>query len=137
MTLKSTFFGGRNTEVADLFDDILGTVVGASFTNYNVLESEDDFKLEIYLPGVKKSDFKIDYEDDAFIISYESGESEEPEGYTYHKRGYKPYSFTKTFRLPKTVDVESINASYKEGILVVTFPKTEDGKKKSFTVEVK
>lgn len=98
----------------------------------NVKESENEFKIELAVPGLKKEDFKLAIENNVLTISSERKEEQEEKdknGYTRKEFSYQ--SFSRSFNLPeKLVDAEKIEASYNEGILNISIPKREEQKPK-------
>ncbi|MGK7389918.1 MAG: Hsp20/alpha crystallin family protein [Candidatus Cyclobacteriaceae bacterium M2_1C_046] len=96
----------------------------------NISETENDFKLEVAAPGMKKEDFNIVVNDNVLTISSEkTREEREEEKFTRREFSYE--AFQRRFTLPKTVDEENINASYKDGVLEISIPKKEEAKRKS------
>jgi HSP20 family protein len=102
----------------------------------DILESEAGFELHLALPGVSKEAVKIDFQEGKLIISGErkapvaAPEAEESEGKKapQFRRVETSYgTFTRTFRLPDTVDVTAIEAEMTDGILRVRLP--FDGRK--------
>ena len=90
------------------------------------------------IPGLKKSDFKIDIDNQILSVGAEtkSENSEENENYTRREFGYS--SFKRTFAIPDSVESEKIHAGYQDGILKITLPKWEEAKKKPIkTIEIK
>ena len=49
---------------------------------------------------------------------------------TFLRKEYSFGSFTRSFRLPNTVDSDNIEASYEDGVLHLTIPKKEEAKPK-------
>lgn len=94
----------------------------------NIKETDTSFEVELALPGFKKDDFKIEVNDKMLTISSEiSNESEEKkENYIRQEFSYK--SFSRSFRLPRTVDSEKIEATYENGVLSLNIPKKEEAK---------
>jgi HSP20 family protein len=100
----------------------------------NIKETEDGFNLELAAPGLEKEDFKLELDNDVLTISAEKkvenetteGNDEKAEKYTRREFSYQ--SFQRTFTLPETIDVSKINASYQNGVLMVTLPKKEEAK---------
>ena len=82
-------------------------------TDYRVLDNA----IEISLPGFSKKDINIEV--DGNVLSISSDVKEE---------GFRQ-SFSKRFRLPNTVDTDSISASMKNGVLTVDFKKADNSKK--------
>lgn len=94
----------------------------------NVKETEDDFQLELAVPGLKKEDFNVKVEEGMLTISAErkNEETEKTDGYT--RREFQFSNFTRRFTLPESANDSAISATYTDGILVVTLPKKEEAK---------
>ena len=125
----STWFDDFSlNEFPSLFSSNFNT--GISLPKVNIKEVSDAFIVEMAVPGLKKSDFEINLENNILSISAELKEEQEnnDEGYTRRQFGYS--SFKRTFTLPETVNDSKINASYNEGILLVQLPKKEEAKQK-------
>ncbi|MDX5348970.1 MAG: Hsp20/alpha crystallin family protein [Hymenobacteraceae bacterium] len=98
----------------------------------NIRETDKDFQIEVAAPGLKKEDFNIDVENGMLMISSEKKEEKEDkkeEDDNYTRREYNYSSFQRSFRLPETVKEEDINASYKDGVLMLTIPKKAETNK--------
>lgn len=100
------------------------------FNNYlpatNVVETENGFELELASPGLSKEDFKIDIENNLLTISSEKEINNEHKEKNYTRKEFMVSSFSRSFNLPKTVDLDKIKAEYKDGILKVELPKKEE-----------
>lgn len=110
--------------------DFLAT--GSSVPAVNILETEDDFKVEMAVPGMKKEDFIIDLERNVLTISaadkVEKEEIEHAGRYTRKEFNYR--AFKRSFTLPEIVADEKISAHYNAGVLGITIPKKEEAKPK-------
>lgn len=105
----------------------------------NVFETEKEFKIEMSLPGFVKEDVQLINKDNLLTIKVEkevSKEAENKETFKYAHREFGAYNFEKQYRLPKTVDGESISAKFENGILNIVLPKKEEAKEKA-PVEIK
>ena len=121
-------------------DDILNNNFGSEFLpNFNtgislpavnVIEHDDNYIVEMAIPGLKKSDFDINIDNQILSISAETKEDKEFEDKNYTRREFGYSSFKRTFKLPKTVETEKISANYTDGILKVALPKRDEAKKK-------
>lgn len=122
--------------VEDLFNRDLQSVFAQNFNTgitlpkVNIKETADAYFVEMAAPGLKKSDFHIDLDNQVLSISTEIEEEneEKDENYTRQEFGYS--SFKRSFTLPETVDDGKIKANYKEGILSIHLPKKEEAKQK-------
>jgi len=86
----------------------------------NVLESENGYTIEMAIPGFSKEDLHIDVEKNLLTISVDKKEAEDIK---YKLREFNYNQFKRSFRLPKSVDVEAIEAKFKKGILEISLPK--------------
>ena len=132
-------FGLRN-ELNRLFDNPLSELARSTeFFNVwvpplDLYEDKDQLTVKVEVPGMKKEDIALSVHEGALSIS---GERKEQNGHedseTY--RSERLYGkFNRTVTLPSPVAVEKIKASYKDGILTVTLPKTEEAKPRQIEV---
>ena len=98
----------------------------------NVKEGENEFTIELAAPGLTKEDFKIKLEEDLLTISRTSEEKKEEteEKRNYTRKEFSFSSFSRSFRLPDTIDGEKIDANYTDGVLYLALPKKEEAKAK-------
>ena len=94
----------------------------------NIMESKDEFEVSIAAPGLNKKDFKINLENNILAVSVESKEEIVDENKKYTRKEFLRNSFKRSFTIPRTVEVEKINAEYKDGILNVVLPKKAEAK---------
>ncbi len=114
-------------DVESMFPGRWKAVSANAFPAVNISETDKEFNVEVAVPGYKKEDFKVNVDDDILTISAESKSetAEEGDGKQYSRREYSFNAFTRSFRLPENAKDDAISASYKEGILSLTIPKTE------------
>lgn len=92
----------------------------------NIGENTDAFRIEVAAPGMKREDFKVNYDNGKLIISSEFNETVD-EGERYTLREFSYQSFQRTFNISQeVVDGEKIRASYEDGVLRITLPKREE-----------
>ncbi len=102
----------------------------------DLVEEKDNLVAKVELPGVKKEEIEISVHDGVLTISGErKSEEEVKEGESVRSERYFG-RFQRSFSLPKPVAVEKAKANYKDGILTVTLPKTEEAKPKQIAVSV-
>ena len=128
------FYGGRQ----------VGRPVVSRFQNaqpnlpaVNVKETETAFHIELAAPGLKKEDLKINVENNTLTIGYQPEAKTEDTTPAYTRQEFSFNAFTRTFRLPKTVNADQITAAYTDGILTVALPKVEvkeENKVKEITI---
>ncbi|WP_179353519.1 Hsp20/alpha crystallin family protein [Winogradskyella vidalii] len=103
---------------------------GISLPKVNIKENADSYRVEMAVPGLKKSDFQIDLDNQVLSISTTKKEESEEAKENFTRREFGYASFKRTFSLPETVAEDKIEASYNEGILSIHLPKKEAAKQK-------
>ena len=99
-------------------------------------EDKDNLVALVELPGMKKENLDVSVHDGVLSIAGErTRESQSEAGGTY--RSERCFGrFHRTISLPKPVKVDAIKAAYKDGVLTVTMPKTEEARPKQIEVNV-
>jgi HSP20 family protein len=94
--------------------------------------------MELYAPGLKKSDFHLDIEGDTLTVSFENKteNKEEDKQKGWFRQEYRMQSFSRSFSLGDTVDTAKIAARYENGVLYLQLPKKEDAQRISRSVEI-
>jgi HSP20 family protein len=101
----------------------------------DVAEEKDKIFVRVEVPGMNESDLKVSFEDGLLTVSGER-QFERKDDRNYHRIERTYGSFTRTFSLPRTVDANSIAASYRDGILEIEIPKLEEAKPKQIQINV-
>lgn len=96
----------------------------------NIIENKGDYRIEVAAPGLDKSDFRINVENNILTISAEKEEKQEENNERFMRREFNYSSFSRSFTLPETMNADKISARHKDGILQVTIPKKEEDKDK-------
>jgi HSP20 family protein len=129
-------------EIDRLFDSPIATVARTSqFLNswapaIDLYEDKDNFVIKAEVPGVTKEDIAVSLHDGALSISGErKGEEKYQESGVYRAERFLG-RFQRTVILPKAVEAEKVKANYKDGVLTVTLPKTEEAKPKPIEIKV-
>ncbi|WP_178984850.1 Hsp20/alpha crystallin family protein [Winogradskyella helgolandensis] len=117
-----------NRDLPSVFNSNFNT--GMTLPKVNIKETADAYLVEMAVPGLKKSDFNIDIDNQVLSISTEKSEENEQKGENYTRREFGYSSFKRTFSLPETVEEDKIKASYNEGLLNIHLPKKEEAKQK-------
>lgn len=123
--LLPSFFDDMFKPWKDLFDSNGGRSWTATVPAVNISEEKDAFKLSLAAPGMSKNDFNVDVDGDMLTISAEKEEKKETKEEKVSREEYNYSSFTRSFRLPEGVKLESISALYQDGVLKVTLPKKD------------
>ncbi len=102
----------------------------------DVFEEGDNVVVKAELPGMGKEDIDVKVTDDIVTISGEKKKEEKVEKKNYYRMERSYGSFTRSLRLPTEVQTEKAVAKFKEGVLEVRIPKTEEAKKKEKKVSI-
>ncbi|MBI4688502.1 MAG: Hsp20/alpha crystallin family protein [Nitrospirae bacterium] len=96
----------------------------------DIYEESDDIVVKGEFPGINKEDIEVNLTDGTITISGEKKKEEkiEKKNYFHLERSYG--SFKRSFSLPSEVQTDKAKASFKDGVLEVRVPKTEEAKKK-------
>lgn len=119
---------------SDLFNDLFENVVTtpdlrrSTVPNVNIIENDDNFRLELAAPGLKKEDFKISLDNEMLTISTEKKSENTEKNEKYTRKEFSYSSFLRSFTLPEVVDAEKIKANYENGIMTLELPKKEEAK---------
>ena len=101
----------------------------------DLYEDHDNLVVTAELPGMKKEDFDISLHQGSLIISGERKEESTTEDGESSRSERFFGRFQRAVDLPKLVDPNGVTASYKDGILTVKLPKTEESKPKQIAVK--
>jgi len=108
---------------------------GTWWPTMEVAEHDDRITVKAELPGVKNEDVEVSVLDDTLTVSGEKKESQEDKGDGYYHSERRYGSFRRDIRLPASVDANKVEATYRDGVLTITLPKTEQAKAKRIPVK--
>ncbi|MFN8257653.1 MAG: Hsp20/alpha crystallin family protein [Bacteroidales bacterium] len=94
----------------------------------NISEKDDRFEIELAAPGMEKSDFRININNDLLTIKSEKNYKDEVSNSNYSRKEFSYSAFERSFTLPDNVDSDNIKAGYVNGILNLEIPKKEEAK---------
>lgn len=146
MTLVKFNNGLKNNARGPFFNDVFDSILNDSFIGdklvaripaVNIAETENEFQVELAVPGLKKEDFKINLDKNILTVSSEKKTENVEEGKKFSKREYSYNSFSRSFTLPESADHSKIEADYTDGILTLTIAKKEEAKFQSREIAVK
>jgi len=104
---------------------------GATLPAANIRETNEDFRIEIATPGMKRDDFKVALDHNVLTVSYDGNEQTSQEQPAYSHREFNYQAFQRSFALPEQkIQGDKIEARYTDGILYITVPKREEAKVK-------
>jgi HSP20 family protein len=102
----------------------------------DVYEEKDDIVVKAELPGMDKDNIEVNLTDRTLTIKGEKKKEEEMKEENYYRSERSYGSFLRTLELPKDVHADKVKATFKNGILEVRMPKTEEAKAKEIKVKV-
>jgi HSP20 family protein len=133
-----TYLPKVDFQIDRLFDEALRSVSGdvAWAPACNAYEDEQGFWVEASLPGMDPNDIELQVEDGVLTVRGER-KGLRKEGATHYISELTAGKFSRCFALPSSVDPHKASASYRNGILTVQFPKSEEAKPRRIMIEAK
>ena len=122
--LFDEFFGERRTSMAE----------GQWAPAVDVSETESEMVVRVELPGMTHDDIEVNLQDNVLTLKGEKKQEKKEEKENFHRLERSYGSFTRSFSLPAGVKQEDIKATFKDGVLEVSLPKTEEVKPKKIAI---
>ena len=133
----STLFNNDNFD--NLFDNFL--TLGQTRQNYmtvpraNTIKTENGYSIEMAAPGFSRDEFELDIDRNTLTVSVNTEDTADYEK-NVTVREYKFQSFTRSWTLPETANIDGIEARYEAGILYIDVPvEAERRSRKAITVQ--
>lgn len=126
-------------ELDRLFDSVFGRFPRERGESYwtpslDIEETEDTIIVRVELPGMSKDDIKVNLSGDTLTISGERKQEMEKKSKTYYRIERSYGKFQRTVTLPAEVEGDKAKASYRNGILELTLPKSAKSKAREITI---
>ena len=111
---------------------------GRNHVPVNIRETDKTYEMEVVAPGLRKEDFQLNLAGDLLTVSFDRKEEKEEENKEtgWLRKEYGRRSFSRSFTLDDTVDVQKAVARYQDGILCVSLPKKEHAQQLSRTIQI-
>lgn len=128
---------------SEIFGQSIGRLFGSDgFMDHaprvNIVENNDEFRVEMQAPGFDKKDLKVEMVDDVLTIRGEhTEESGQNEDVRWTRREFSRSSFERSFTLPKQVQADAIKAEYVNGVLQLMIPKSEEARPKTRNISIR
>lgn len=107
----------------------------ANFPRVDIVDHDNTIEVQAALPGIKKEDVEVSIKNQTITIRASSKEEKkEEEKGKYFRKEISRGEFQRILALPDNVDDEKATATFKEGILTVCIPKTEQNKRKTIAI---
>ena len=137
---------GRLTDLRDEIDRLFETPLAELARTSQLLsgwtpaldmfEDKDNLYVRAELPGMRKEDIDLSLHDGSLSISGERKSEEKIKEAEVYRAERFFGRFQRTVTLPTSVAVEQVKAQYKDGILTITLPKSEEAKPKHIEVKM-
>lgn len=102
----------------------------------DVSETKDNIAVKAEVPGMDAKDIDISLANDVLTVKGEKKQQKEEKDENYHRVERSYGAFSRSIRLPREVQSDKIKANYKNGVLKITLPKSEEAKKKEIKIKV-
>ena len=102
----------------------------------DIYEDKDNLFVKVELPGMKREEIDVSIHEGSLSISGERKSEQTHEDADVYRAERFFGRFQRTVTLPIPVAADKVKAQYKDGILTITLPKTEESKPKHIDVNV-
>jgi HSP20 family protein len=102
----------------------------------DIVEDEKEYLIKAELPEVRRDDVKVTVQDGVLALAGERKFEKEEKGRKFHRVERAFGSFNRTFELPTDANAGKITAEFKDGLLKVHLPKSEEAKPRSVEVKI-
>jgi HSP20 family protein len=117
-----------------MLGELGGPAIGAPFPAVNILSDDDKAVVTAEIPGMKPEDLDVSVENDVLTIRGSREPEELEEGDRYRRRERGRGRFSRSVSLPFAVEAEGVEATYRNGVLRVTLPRSESSKPRKVEV---
>ena len=147
------FFDERDAFIRSfdsMFDDMLNTtfptikdmgvsVTKGAYPKVNIVSHDDKVEIVAELAGFSKKDINLEIEEGLLTISGKSPScvDDDKDGPTYYLRELKRSSFKRSFKINDNLDMESVVASFDNGLLTINLPRVPEEVKLAKKVTIK
>jgi len=128
-------------QLSQLFDDFFEMKPSSLFEtrwmpSIDVDEDENGIHVKAEIPGIEEKDLHVVIEQNMLTISGEKSEEKKSENKRYVVSERQFGSFYRSIALPEGIDANKITAKFKNGVLHIEIPRTEEAKPKKITIDV-
>jgi len=124
-------------EMNGLFSNYGQTSGSATYPLMNVYDDKDTLVVTAELPGLAKDQVDITFSDGILTVSGKQQPFTKTKNMSVVRKERPEGDFEKTVRLPTKINQDAIKASFNNGILTITMPKSEEVKPKTIAIEAK
>jgi HSP20 family protein len=129
-----TGMAGMKQEMDRLFDRFFESkwdefpALGEWAPSMDISETKDSLVAKVEVPGMEEKDIQVSLQENLLTIKGEKKHEKEEKDEHYHRVERSYGVFTRSLRLPVAVDGSKVTATFKNGLLTVTLPKTPAAK---------
>ena len=129
--LRNNVFNDFMDPMSNFFDGLGRNMVNSSKMKTDVIENDDEFEVKVELPGFKKEDIEINYENDTLTIHaiHDLNKEQKDEDGKLIRSERTSSDVSRSFYLPDA-DTDKIGAKYDGGILDIMVPKSAEKESK-------
>ncbi|MBD3161195.1 MAG: Hsp20 family protein [Candidatus Eisenbacteria bacterium] len=132
---------GIQNEMNRMFDWFFGRESGESLVDsawipaVDIFQDADNYHVHVDLPGMQRDDIDITMSGDSLTISGEKKRESKQDDDNFFRVERSFGRFSRSMRLPSSVDAERISAKYQDGVLQIVIPKAETARPKQIKVQ--
>ena len=133
------------TDINTPFNDVLGTMPHFGYVNVqhmsapriDIAEMKDKIEVKAELPGLTVDDVQLSCENNILTLSGDKKSTVEEKNKDYYLKEISSGSFSRSVRLPPNINESKIDAVFKNGILTISIPKTEQNEDTLHKIPIK
>ena len=129
------FRGGELPFESPLLSPLAGSS-GMNMPAVDVTETDDELQVTADLPGMTEKDIEVTLDEQSLTLRGEKQMDREEKKRNWHVSERSYGSFQRTIPLPSGLDTSKIKANFKNGVLMVRLPKTQDAKARRRTIPI-
>jgi HSP20 family protein len=103
----------------------------------DIADGDKAYEITAELPGIDEKNVEVKLANGVLTIKGEKKEEKEEKQKDYHLSERRFGSFQRAFTVPEGIDSDKIDATFKDGVLTVTLPKTVEAQKKEKQIAIK
>ena len=132
----------RRNRIDNLLDEFFkvplkwGLVGFETLPAVDIYEKDNKIMVKAEIPGVTAEKLNVSVDDDLLTISGEKKQENEIKNNDYYRLEASYGRFERQVRLPEPVKAEGVKATYKDGVLKIELPKSEETRKKKIKIDV-
>ena len=133
MELFRNLVNNRLNEVDQPYAAGQARIAGSTYPRTNLSDTGDNLEVIAEVPGLAKEDLNVKIQGNYLEISG-ARTTDAPEGYTTHRTERGTASFSRSFTLPYDVDAGKVEATLRDGLLLMKLPKSEAAKPRQIAI---